>query len=108
MPQTHLAHFFLSYSQVYVRDPASRLDRPVKELKGFAKTSVIEPGKTNTVTVKLDKYAFAYFDDWAGEGRDGEGRWVAEAGDFEIVAAANSVDSGLSEKIALKESFDWL
>lgn len=93
---------------MYVRDLASRLDRPVKELKGFAKTSTIEPGKTDTVKVKLDKYAFAYFDDWAGEGKDGEGKWVAEAGEFEIVAGASSVDSGLREKITLEKSFEWL
>lgn len=95
-------------AQVYVRDIVSRLDRPVKELKGFAKTSVLEPGKSETVTVALDKYAFAYFDDWAGEGRDGEGLWVAEAGDFEIIAAPSSTESGLSTGISLKQSFEWL
>jgi len=94
--------------QVYIRDLASRLDRPTKELKGFAKTAILEPGKTGTVAVTLDKYAFAYFDDWAGEGKDGEGLWVAEAGEFEIVAAASSADSGLVAGISLKGSFDWL
>ncbi|CAE7230745.1 unnamed protein product [Rhizoctonia solani] len=94
--------------QVYVRDLASRLDRPVKELKGFAKTSLLEPGKSETITVTLDKYAFAYFDDWAGEGRDGEGLWVAEAGDFEIVAASTSEDAGITTGISLKQSFEWL
>ncbi|KAG8717130.1 hypothetical protein FRC09_014708 [Ceratobasidium sp. 395] len=94
--------------QVYVRDLVSRLDRPVKELKGFAKTKTIEPGKSDTVSISLDKYAFGYFDDWAGEGKDGEGLWVAEAGDFEIVAAASSADSGLVASISLKEPFSWL
>ncbi|KAG9094123.1 hypothetical protein FS749_013076 [Ceratobasidium sp. UAMH 11750] len=94
--------------QVYVRDLASRLDRPVKELKGFAKTTTLEPGRSDTVSISLDKYAFGYFDDWAGEGKDGEGLWVAEAGEFEIVAAANSADSGLVAPINLKESFSWL
>jgi hypothetical protein len=56
----------------------------------------------------LDKYAFAYFDDWAGEGRDGEGLWVAEAGDFEILAASTSEDAGISTGITLKKSFEWL
>ncbi|KAG9126937.1 hypothetical protein FRC07_001313 [Ceratobasidium sp. 392] len=94
--------------QVYVRDLVSRLDRPVKELKGFAKTKTLEPGKSDTVSISLDKYAFGYFDDWAGEGKDGEGLWVAEAGEFEIVAAASSADSGLVASINLKESFNWL
>ncbi|CAE6432184.1 unnamed protein product [Rhizoctonia solani] len=94
--------------QVYVRDLVSRLDRPIKELKGFTKSSLLEPGKSETVTVTLDKYAFAYFDDWAGEGRDGEGLWVAEAGDFEILAASTSEDAGISTGITLKKSFEWL
>ncbi|EUC62976.1 glycoside hydrolase family 3 protein [Rhizoctonia solani AG-3 Rhs1AP] len=94
--------------QIYVRDLVSRLDRPVKELKGFAKSSLLEPGKSETVTITLDKYAFGYFDDWAGEGRDGEGLWVAEAGDFEIVAASTSEDVGISAGISLKQSFEWL
>ncbi|KAL5637442.1 hypothetical protein ACGC1H_004013 [Rhizoctonia solani] len=94
--------------QIYVRDLVSRLDRPVKELKGFAKSSLLEPGSSETVTISLDKYAFGYFDDWAGEGRDGEGMWVAEAGEFEIIAASTSEDVGISAGITLKQSFEWL
>ncbi|KAF8750133.1 glycosyl hydrolase 3 family [Rhizoctonia solani] len=94
--------------QVYVRDIVSRLDRPVKELKGFAKSSLLEPGKSETVTVTLDKYAFAYFDDWAGEGRDGEGLWVAEAGDFEVIVSSTSEDAGVSSGITLEQSFEWI
>ncbi|KAH7325525.1 family 3 glycoside hydrolase [Rhizoctonia solani] len=94
--------------QFYVRDPVSRLDRPVRELKGFSKSSLLEPGKSESVTITLDKYAFAYFDDWAGEGRDGEGLWVAEAGDFEIIAASTSEDTGITAGISLKQSFEWL
>lgn len=94
--------------QVYVRDLASRLDRPVKELKGFAKTKMLAPGKSETVSISLDKYAFAYFDDWAGEGKDGEGLWIAEQGDFEIIAAANSAEPGLVAAVTLKEPFSWL
>ncbi|KAF8602571.1 putative beta-glucosidase precursor [Ceratobasidium sp. AG-I] len=94
--------------QVYVRDVASRLDRPSKELKGFGKTSIIEPGKTETITVILDRYAFAYFDDWAEDGQDGDGRWVAEAGDFEIIVAASSVDERQKAMIHLEQSFTWI
>ncbi|CAE6481260.1 unnamed protein product [Rhizoctonia solani] len=94
--------------QVYVRDLVSRLDRPVKELKGFAKSSLLESGKSETITVALDKYAFAYFDDWAGEGLGGEGLWVAEAGDFEVIAASTSEDVGIATEISLKRSFEWL
>ncbi|KAH7343148.1 putative beta-glucosidase precursor [Rhizoctonia solani] len=95
--------------QIYVRDVASRLDRPTKELKGFAKTALIAPGGTDTVKISLDRYAFAYFDDWAGpDGRDGEGRWVAEKGEFEIIAGASSTDEKMRTSITLGNSFEWL
>ncbi|CAE6504361.1 unnamed protein product [Rhizoctonia solani] len=95
--------------QIYVRDVVSRLDRPTKELKGFAKTALIEPGETDTVKILLDRYSFAHFDEWAGEdGRDGEGRWVAEEGEFEIIAAASSADAKLRANITLDKSFEWL
>ncbi|CAE6475372.1 unnamed protein product [Rhizoctonia solani] len=95
--------------QIYVRDMTSRLDRPTKELKGFAKTTLIEPGETDTVKIVLDRYSFAYFDEWAGQdGRDGEGRWIAEKGKFEVIAAASSVDEKLRANITLDKSFEWL
>jgi beta-glucosidase len=107
-PSLLLNHSHFSARQIYVRDLVSRLIRPVKELKGFAKTSLIEPGGSDTVKIALDCYAFAYFDDWAGEGRDGEGRWVAEAGEFEVIAAASSVDERARAGISLERSFDWI
>ena len=39
--------------QVYVHDRKSRLARPPKELKGFAKVA-LAPGETKTVTINLD------------------------------------------------------
>ncbi|KAG9101846.1 hypothetical protein FRC06_002549 [Ceratobasidium sp. 370] len=94
--------------QIYVQDLVSRLDRPIKELKGYSKTSLIQPGETGTVEIALDRYAFAYFDEWAGDGRDGKGKWVAEAGEFEVIVAASSVDERARVKISLEKSFDWM
>ncbi|KAH7343147.1 glycoside hydrolase family 3 C-terminal domain-containing protein [Rhizoctonia solani] len=95
--------------QIFIRDIISRLDRPVKELKGFGKSKLLALGETDKVKVSLDRYAFAYYDDWARpDGRDGDGRWVAEAGEFEVIAATSSVDGGLCATIMLAESFEWL
>lgn len=71
-------------AQVYVRDPESRLVRPPKELKGFAKVT-LAPGETKTVSVTLDLDAFAYYDP-AGDG------WTVEAGEFEILVGASARD----------------
>lgn len=70
--------------QVYVRDHESRLIRPHKELKGFAKLS-LEPGETKTVSIPLGFRAFAYFD-------PAHNQWVTENGQFDILIGASSAD----------------
>ncbi|MCB0137242.1 MAG: glycoside hydrolase family 3 C-terminal domain-containing protein, partial [Caldilineaceae bacterium] len=46
--------------QLYVHDRKSKLVRPFKELKGFAKVD-LEPGETKRVDIALDFRAFAYY-----------------------------------------------
>jgi beta-glucosidase len=70
--------------QLYVRDVASRLSRPEKELKSFAKVE-LAPGETKTVALTLDRKALAYWD-------DGQQAWVAEAGEFEALVGSSAQD----------------
>jgi beta-glucosidase len=70
--------------QLYVQDVASRLVRPLKELKGFAKVA-LAPGETKTVTLTLDRTALAYWD-------DSKQAWVAEAGEFVALLGSSSQD----------------
>lgn len=70
--------------QLYVRDMVSRLQRPHKELKGFAKIA-LEPGATVTVTLHLDYQSLAYYDDRLQ-------RWIAEVGTFEVLVGSSSAD----------------
>lgn len=86
--------------QVYVHDVESRLHRPEKELKGFAKVA-LEPGETKTVTLPLGRDAFAYYDDSTHE-------WVAEAGQFEVLVGASSQDIRATSKFELTETARWL
>jgi beta-glucosidase len=79
--------------QLYVRDVASRLTRPEKELKGFAKV-MLAPGETQTVTFALTEDALAYFDDL-------QNQWIVEPGTFELLVGASSRD------IRLRGTFDW-
>jgi beta-glucosidase len=79
--------------QVYLRDVQSRLVRPEKELKAFAKVA-LEPGETKKVTFTLDKEALSYYD-------PASRRWVAEAGEFQVLVGSSSRD------IQLAESFDF-
>src|SRR6185369_15936862 len=68
--------------QVYVRDVEASVQRPEKELRGFAKVR-LEPGETRAVDVRLDPRAFAFWD----PPRHG---WVTEAGVFEILIGSSS------------------
>jgi beta-glucosidase len=57
--------------QLYVAPPASRLTRPLKELKGFCKVS-LAPGESTLAEIELDERSFSY---WNPGRPDAE--WVA-------------------------------
>jgi beta-glucosidase len=80
--------------QLYVRDEASRLVRPLQELKAFAKVA-LEPGETKTVTLMLSERSLAYYDPAAGG-------WFTEPGDFEVRMGSSSRD------IRLQGRFTWV
>jgi len=71
-------------AQVYVAPPKCAVPRPPKELKGFAKIQ-LKPGEAKSVSVELDKDAFAY---WSPELK----KWTVDAGKYEILVGASSRD----------------
>lgn len=71
-------------AQLYVRDVRSTAFRPEKELKGFKKV-FLAPGEEATVTLELDKRAFAYYNVNLHD-------WHVEGGDFNILIGASSRD----------------
>jgi beta-glucosidase len=79
--------------EVYVSDGHSKVERPVKELKGFGKVD-LKPGETKTVTVSLNRRAFSYFD-------VGKKDWAAEAGEFGILVGSSSAKIELSGKVRM-------
>ncbi len=78
-------------AQLYVSDPVSTLDRPVKELKGFCRVE-LEPGESKECMITLDRLDFSYYD-------SGKGGWVAEPGEFLIQVGPDSGRLPLSEGI---------
>ena len=82
--------------QVYVHDHESRLVRPHKELKGFAKVS-LEPGETKTVAIPLDSRAFAYYD-------PAYQQWITEKGQFDILIGASAADIRCCATVTLEST----
>ena len=70
--------------QLYVSDKVSSVPRPSKELKGFKKL-LLKSGEKQTVIFKLDKRSFAFYD-------IGKKQWVAETGEYELLAGSSSRD----------------
>lgn len=77
--------------QLYIHDIASKIDKPVRQLKGFQKV-FLEPGEEKTVTLELSKMDFAGYSVEFAE-------WVTEPGDFELFAGTSSRDLPLRAKV---------
>jgi beta-glucosidase len=85
-------------AQLYIRDEESTLFRPEKELKGFAKV-MLEPGETQTVTMRLSKRSFAFYDVNLQD-------WNVESGVFDILIGSSSVQILLQDKITVASTND--
>lgn len=91
-------------AQLYVRPKqAAKINRPVKELRGFAKVE-LEAGQSKTVSIEeLEKYAAAYWD----EERD---QWCVEKGDYEVIVSDSSkITKGkaVTGQFTVAESYWW-
>ncbi len=69
-------------SQIYVRAVDSKVEKPIKELRGFAKT-FLKAGETKEVSVELDSRAFDHYDVQSHA-------WVTDPGTYEIIVAENA------------------
>jgi beta-glucosidase-like glycosyl hydrolase len=80
--------------QLYVRDPKAALDRPVRELKAFAKVD-LQPGESREVVFTVGPRDLSYY---SVELR----RWVLEGGEFEIALGASSRDLRLTACVQIE------
>lgn len=80
--------------QLYVRDVASSLVRPYKELKGFQKVA-LAPGESQTVRFCLKERDLSFYDPIRKA-------WVAEPGEFEVLAGASAADIRLKAGFTLE------
>ena len=80
--------------QLYLSAPAKSMDKPVQELKGFAKTVLLKPGASQTITFTLNANDLASFD-------TAQSAWVADAGTYSVKIGASSEDIKLTKSFKL-------
>ena len=83
-------------AQVYLRAPKGLLEKPMQELKGFAKTRELKPGESQTLTIDIPVRLLASFDE-AGS------RWLLEAGTYTFAVGNSSRDIALTAQLKLAE-----
>lgn len=77
--------------QLYVGMENSRIMRAPRELRGFAKVSLV-PGESCTAEIALDARSFSYYDTV-------KAGWTVENGVYQIFAGASSRDLRLREEL---------
>ena len=80
--------------QLYVRDTEATLLKPEKELKGFAKVSLM-PGETKTAVMVLGERSFASYDTQLG-------CWTVEPGAYELILGNSSRDISATLSITVE------
>ena len=82
--------------ELYLHAPALQLEKPVQELKAFAKTDELKPGQSQTMKFTIDSSSLASF-------RTDKSSWVAEKGTYEVRIGASSNDIRLKSNFLLSD-----
>ena len=80
--------------QLYVAKKNSEIFRPARELKGFARVTLV-PGEKQRITITLDDKAFRFWNVKAN-------RWEIEGGEYELLVGASVEDIRLKETISVR------
>ena len=83
-------------AQVYVTAPKGNIEKPVQELKAFAKTRELKPGESQTLTMTIDRRDLTSFGE-AGS------QWLGEAGSYTFHIGNSSRNLPLSAMLKLSE-----
>lgn len=84
--------------QVYAEVPQGLLGKSKRTLIAFAKTALLQPGETRTVTMKFKLDDLASYDD---EGKIAESCYILEKGDYRFYIGTSVRDVKLNEKSTL-------
>ena len=80
--------------QIYVKAPKGELDKPERELKGFAKTQELAPGESCTLSIYISKESLASYDESRKD-------WVIDSGKYTFIAAQDALDNSLKKSVKI-------
>ena len=83
--------------ELYLHAPNVEIEKPIQELKGFAKTRLLKPGESQEISFTLDARSLASF--WTNISS-----WVAEKGTYEVHIGASSKDIRLTANFTLPKT----
>ena len=83
-------------AQVYVTAPKGTLQKPVHELKAFAKTRELKPGESQTLTMQIARRELTSYD-------EANSQWLGEAGAYTFAIGNSSRNLPLSATLQLKQ-----
>ena len=86
--------------QLYVSAPAGGLEKPVRELKTFAKTRLLQPGESETLSFSVSAYELASFNEALN-------RWEAAAGSYTVQFGKNADCIPASAAVKIAKAQTW-
>jgi len=81
--------------QLYVSAPEGGLVKPARELKAFAKTRELAPGESQTLTMTVDPYTLASFN-------EATSAWEMASGEYKAMFGASSED--IRQTVSFKQA----
>lgn len=78
--------------QLYVKAPKGELDKPERELKGFAKTKELAPGESCTVTIHIAESSLASYNEKTSS-------WETDPGKYVFMASKDASDCQLKKAV---------
>ena len=87
--------------QLYIGAPGIQMPKPVKELKGYAKTRLLSPNESQTFEFEIDAKDLASYSNSGAT----DGSWLVEEGHYVVYFASSSQDIRTTKSFVVPAGF---